>query len=246
MKQLLRLRVVSFFLTLLGLLGFARDAAGQLKADFNGDGIADLAVGVPFEDVGTIADAGVVNVLYGLGSGLSAAANQLWHQDRSGVADAVEVFDNFGWALAAGDFNFDDIADLAVGVPGETLGTIPGAGAVSVLYGSGSGLSAAANQLWHQDRSGVADVAEGGDSFGWALAAGDFNGDGIADLAVGVPGESVGTIPSAGAVNVLYGSRTNGLSAAGNQLWHQNSTGVADVAEDSDQFGQVLYSKPND
>src|ERR671912_1857643 len=37
-------------------------------------------------------------------------------------------------------------------------------------------------------------------------AAGDFNGDGFADLAVGAPGEDVGAAGDAGAVNVLYGS----------------------------------------
>jgi FG-GAP repeat len=170
MKQWLRLRVVSFFLTLLGLLGFARDAAGQLKADFNGDGFADLAVGVPDEDVGTITNAGAVNVLYGSGTGLSAAGNQLWHQDSGGILDGAEADDIFGWALAAGDFNGDGFADLAVGVPGESVGTISFAGVVNVLYGSGSGLSATGNQLWHQDRSGVADVAEADDHFGLGLA----------------------------------------------------------------------------
>jgi FG-GAP repeat len=98
MKQLLRLSVVSFFLTLLGLLGFARDAAGQLKADFNNDGFADLAVGVPRESVGTITNAGAVSVLYGSATGLSAAGNQLWHQDSAGVADVAEDGDHFGTA----------------------------------------------------------------------------------------------------------------------------------------------------
>ena len=38
----------------------------------------------------------------------------------------------------------------------------------------------------------------------------DFNGDGFADLAVGAPGEAVGAVAGAGALNVLYGS-ANGL-----------------------------------
>ena len=48
-------------------------------------------------------------------------------------------------------------------------------------------------------------AAEAGDLFGSALAAGDFNNDGFADLAVGAPGEDVGGVIGAGAVNVLYG-----------------------------------------
>jgi hypothetical protein len=36
-----------------------------------------------------------------------------------------------------------------------------------------------------------------------ATAAADFNGDGFSDLAVGVPGEDVGSIVGAGSVNVI-------------------------------------------
>ena len=54
----------------------------------------------------------------------------------------------------------------------------------------------------------------------------DFDGDGYADLAVGVPGEDVGAAGRhAGAVNVLYGSPT-GLTAVGDQLWSQATTGI--------------------
>ena len=44
-------------------------------------------------------------------------------------------------------------------------------------------------------------------SGGNSNAAGDFNGDGSKDLAIGVPNESIGAIAGAGAVNVIYGSK---------------------------------------
>ncbi len=50
----------------------------------------------------------------------------------------------------------------------------------------------------------MAGVPEAGDFFGDALAAGDFDGDGDSDLAVGVPRETIGDIADAGAVNMLY------------------------------------------
>ena len=46
---------------------------GSVFSDFNNDGFADLAVGVPYEDVGAVIDAGAVNVLYGSAEGLQAS-----------------------------------------------------------------------------------------------------------------------------------------------------------------------------
>ena len=150
------------------LLALPGVASATVRADFNGDGRADLAVGAPFEeDAGSpyYEDTGAVNVLYGTASGLSASGNQLWHQDSAGILDVAELGDDFGSALAAGDFNGDGRADLAVGVHAEDVGGVAVAGAVNVLYGTASGLSASGNQLWHQNSPGV----EEDDRFGRAL-----------------------------------------------------------------------------
>ena len=88
------------------------------------------------------------------------------------------------------DFNNDGFGDLAVGVPGEDLGTATDAGAVSVLYGSSGGL-ASDGQVLSQDTAGVPGVSEDGDRFGAALVAVEFNGDAFGDLVVGAPGEDL-------------------------------------------------------
>jgi hypothetical protein len=209
------------------------------SGDFNGDNAADLAVGVPYEDVGTTSNAGLVNVLYGSHDGLSAVGNQLWNQGSPGIAGSPEAYDLFGRALAAGDFNGDGFDDLAIGVPGESIGTTARAGAVNILFGSRDGLTSDNNKLWYQNSSGIAGRSERYDGFGASLAAGDFNGDSFADLAVGVPSESIGTTARAGAVNIVYGSR-DGLTSDNNKLWYQNSSGIAGRSERHDLFGLSL------
>ena len=81
-----------------------------------------------------------------------------------------------------------------MGVPIERVDGASNAGAVNVLYGGASGLSATGNQLWSQNSPDVLDAAEAHDGFGSVLAMGDFNGDGSDDLAVGVVNEKLGTV----------------------------------------------------
>jgi hypothetical protein len=215
-----------------------------VSGDFNGDGFDDLAIGVPLEDVSGHADAGAVNVIYGSSTGLASAGNQLWTQDSPSVEGVAEAGDRFGACLAAGDFDNDGHADLAIGVPGENVGSIVDAGLVNVLYGSDGGLAATGtgirpNQVWTQDSPSVQGTAERNDRFGSALAAGDFNMDAADDLAIGDPGEDIRSINEAGAVNVLYGS-TEGIGPLANQIWFQDSPGIEGTSETGDNFGSSL------
>jgi hypothetical protein len=219
----------------------AAAAAASAEADFDNDGLADLAVGVPREGVGGTDLAGAVNVLPGSPTGPTGAGSQQWFQGGGGVPDTAEPLDFFGTALAAGDFNNDGFGDLAIGAPGEDVGTITQAGAVNVLYGSASGLAAAGGQFFSQDTAGVLGSAEAKDGFGSALGVSDFDNDGFADLAVGVPSEGLGALTQAGAVNVLYGS-AGGLTATGNQQFLQGVGGVLGTAEIGDEFGFALTS----
>src|SRR5262249_21692964 len=86
------------------------------------------------------------------------------------------------------DFNNDGYDDLAIGVPNENINGITAAGAVNVLYGTATGLSAANNQFWNKDSANVLGDTIAQEYFGSALACGDFNGDGVSDLAIGAPG----------------------------------------------------------
>jgi FG-GAP repeat len=213
-------------------------AAESLQTDFNNDGFADLAVGTPYEDVGSIEDAGTVNVLYGSAGGLTGSGSQTFTQNTPGVGSTAEAFDSFGGALATGDFDNDGFADLAVGVPGEDIGSAFEAGAVNVLYGGAAGLNGSGSQTFTQNTSGVGSTAEAFDGFGSSLAAGDFDHSGFADLAVGVPGES-SSISDIGAVSVVPGGAA-GLTGSGSRLFTQNTPGVGSASETGDRFGFSL------
>ena len=74
--------------------------AASLHADFNNDGVDDVAVGLPMEDVGTLMDAGAVTVLYGTAGGLGGAGSQQFTENSTGVVGTAEAGDHFGHALA--------------------------------------------------------------------------------------------------------------------------------------------------
>jgi hypothetical protein len=204
--------------------------------DFDGDGYFDLAVGVPYEDVGSVGQAGAVNVIYGTDvGGLDVAGNQYWNQNEPNVDGTAEEDDHFGYALAVGNFDGDSYDDLAIGIPDENIDDLVDGGMVYILYGTSDGLSTAQDQIWHQG-----DAREAGDQYGQALAAGDFDGDGYDDLAVGAPSEDLGSVLNTGAVNIYYGS-FNGLAYRANySFWHQNSMEIEDTADEGDYFGSSL------
>ncbi|WP_405586365.1 FG-GAP repeat protein [Streptomyces sp. NBC_01092] len=111
----------------------------------------------------------------------------------------------------AGDFNGDGYRDVAVSALCTDVGSASCAGAVVVLYGSSSGVSATRKAVITQNSPGVPGTAETGDVFGSSLAAADLDRDGYSDLVVGSSGESIGDRDGIGSGTVLWGSNS-GLS----------------------------------
>jgi FG-GAP repeat len=70
------------------------------------------------------------------------------------------------------DFDADGFGDVAVGVPGDSVGDKPRAGQVVVLYGFASGFNFVRSELWNQDRKGILDKARPREAFGGNLGKG--------------------------------------------------------------------------
>ena len=178
------------------------DAFGSSLAaigDLDRDGAADLAAGAPGGDGGA-ADAGAVHLLLLASAGTVKQAIEIDASATNGPSLAGG--DAFGSSLAAiGDLDRDGAADLAAGAPGDDAGA-PDAGAIHVVR---LGVRA---PLWNGTLASFATLDNSGgaraDAFGLSVASlGDMDRDGIADVAVGVPGDDEGA-SSAGAVRLLY------------------------------------------
>ena len=220
----------------------ADDQFGSTLAagDFNGDGFDDLAVGAPWEDLGAVVNAGVVDVFYGGVSdggerGLLPSTLQRWSQDSDGLDGAAQFGDRFGSRLAVGDFDSDGRDDLVVAAIDDDVEGALDAGVVHVIFGTpGDGLDGSDSRRLRQGFNGLPETAEAGDLFGSGLAAGDFDGDGNDDLAIGALGENLPAGDNVGHVIVIPGHFGGLLSGSAEEFTQPG------LLEEGDLFGAAL------
>ncbi|MFF4084816.1 hypothetical protein ACFYZN_36260 [Streptomyces sp. NPDC001777] len=99
----------------------AHDRMGYSLAlgDTNGDTYPDIAVGLPGERINGISDAGRVLVFKGGPKGVSGAGTKEFGQYTAGVPGVAEAGDQFGEAVALGDYDGNGRTEMVVGAPSE-------------------------------------------------------------------------------------------------------------------------------
>ncbi len=153
--------------------GFAVRGVG----DWGGSSFTDLAIGGPFNNDGGTAK-GRVEIVYGDNSSPSTSGDRFVLGEVAG--------DNFGFSLARlWDFTQSGSDDVLIGAPfHDQPQTDAGKGYV---FEGGSTETSAAN-LDIKGNVPMKAGAEADDNYSWAVSsAGDFDGDGNKDLAVGAP-----------------------------------------------------------
>jgi uncharacterized protein with PIN domain len=207
--------------------GWSVSAAG----DINGDGIDDVIIGAY--------NAGDSYVLFGHTTGFPASINLSYLDGSNGFRIDGGVEEVASIVSAAGDVNGDGIDDVIIGYP-EGAGS---AGESYVVFGRTNGFPAALS-LSDLDGSngfvinGIDALDESGRS---VSAAGDVNGDGIADVIIGAPfsyDDEQGDTAS-GESYVVFG-RTTGFPAALNLSDLDGSNGF--VINGIDLFDEAGWS----
>lgn len=192
---------------------------GAVTGDLNGDAYLDVVAGA-FGWTDGQTEEGAVLVFLGTPLGPSIRPDLIYTSDADGAQLGT---------VAVGDIDADGYDDVVAGAPAASNGQRY-EGQVHVLRGNRAGWTP-----WQ-----VIDADVESESLGYAVAVGDVNGDGYADLAAGAPGHRAGVIGE-GAVHLYLGG-PGGLSVPAVQVLPGgvSAAGVGDCVAMVDLQGDGL------
>ena len=177
-----------------GVTGSDQSGFSVATGDFNHDGYADLIIGAPSAN-GSASYTGYTYVVFGKSGSWGAAGNKVLNIGAGNLIDGTQGVrfdgtisnDQSGFSVATGDVNGDGIPDIIIGSKGYSH--------TYVVFGKSGSWGAAGSMLLNIGAGSLIDGTQGvrfdgvsgGDCAGCAVATGDVNGDGIADIIIGAP-----------------------------------------------------------
>lgn len=200
------------------------DSAGYATAvaDLNNDNITDFLIGAMNRNESNRSYNGKVYLLYGPHKNNSqtnlSTANATWI--------GAQNFSFAGNALTTGDFNNDSFKDIVIGSYGDATSGFSRSGSVYVING---GLPFSGNSDLLTSYSSLFVGQTVGGNVGWAVAAGDLNGDGVDDLAL----SELEPFSGSGHVYVFFGPLPGGGLVS-------NADVILNGTTTTEHFGQVL------
>ncbi|MEM7305468.1 MAG: integrin alpha [Planctomycetota bacterium] len=204
--------------------------------DVDGDGVVDVAVGVPGGDDGGTSR-GEVRIVF-LNPDGSVKGQQAISSTEGGFTGVLDDLDFFGSSVAGlGDHDLDGTPDLIVGAPGDDDGGNK-RGALWVLFLNPDG-TVKAHQKISELEGGFVGGAQPVEALGLALGfAGDVDGDGIGDVAAGTPAAGLASGAKQAGLFLLF-LNLDGTVKAEQEIGDGVGGFTGDI-EDSDEFGRSI------
>lgn len=198
------------------------DTTVSAAGDINGDGINEIAIGIPYMPGPSGMDFGVGRsyVVFGSAQPFPALFDLFSINGGNGFyVTGSNMGDLLGYSVdSAGDVNGDLIGDLIVGAPGVSANGVPMSGRSYVLYGSSLGFPAEIGESYFDGIGGFTlNGYLAGSYSGFSTAGiGDVNADGVSDVAVGTYSEMGLT---EGLFTVVFGQKPQSLTMAEKMRW---------------------------
>lgn len=205
--------------------------------DINGDGLADLMIGLPSALSGERC-----YVVYGKSSPTAVELSAVGAGSGGFVLEGISgISERFGFSISnAGDVNGDGLMDLILGASTGHTETETNIGFSYVVFGVAHPVNINMSDITRGTGGFVILGESAGDQSGFSVsAAGDVNGDGLADMIVGAPGADPSAKNGAGRGYVVFG-KTNSSAVELSDIANGNGGFAINGQNSGDEAGHSV------